>query len=51
MIIGLTGKLCAGCDTLAKFLRDVYNFEIINMVELLNEEVLKLSPTKKKEKS
>ena len=39
MIVGLTGPICSGKKTLAKYLADRYNFEIIDILELFREQI------------
>ena len=34
MIVGLTGPICSGKETLANFLVEKYGFEAINILEL-----------------
>jgi dephospho-CoA kinase len=34
MIVGLTGSICSGKETLANYLVEVYGFEAINILQL-----------------
>jgi len=34
MIIGITGALCSGKQTLVKYLVQTYNFEAVNLLEI-----------------
>ena len=59
MIVGLTGSICSGKETLALFLVENYGFEAINILELFKKaiseqiqkekEEIENSPTKKQD--
>jgi len=39
MIVGLTGSICSGKETLARYLVENYNFQAINIMDLFREYV------------
>ena len=39
MIVGLTGSICSGKETLAMFLVENYGFEAINILELFKKAI------------
>lgn len=39
MIIGLTGSVCSGKRSLARYLRKVYGFKVINLLKLFQKQV------------
>ena len=39
MIVGLTGPICSGKETLAKYLVEQYGFEAINILDLFRQEI------------
>ncbi len=48
MIVGITGALCAGKQTLVKFLVQTYNFEAVNLLEIFKGRLQQLRAEKKK---
>jgi dephospho-CoA kinase len=42
MIVGLTGSICSGKETMAKYLVENYNFKAINILELFREKITEL---------
>jgi len=41
MIIGITGAICSGKRSFAEYLATIYNFTLIDMLELFREELIK----------
>lgn len=39
MIVGLTGSICSGKETLAKYLVEVYGFEEVNILDLFKKRI------------
>ena len=39
MIVGLTGSICSGKETLAMYLVENYSFEAINILELFKKAI------------
>ena len=39
MIVGLTGSICSGKETLAKYLVEQYGFEAINILDLFRQQI------------
>lgn len=39
MIVGLTGSICSGKETLAQYLVQQYGFEAINILDLFRQEI------------
>jgi dephospho-CoA kinase len=39
MIVGLTGSICSGKETLARYLEEKYGFECINILELFRTKI------------
>lgn len=42
MIVGLTGSICSGKETLAKYLVEVYGFEAVNILDLFKQRISEL---------
>ena len=42
MIVGLTGPICSGKETLAQYLVKTYQFEAINILELFRDKIYEL---------
>ena len=42
MIVGLTGSICSGKETLAQYLVEAYDFEAINILDLFKQKILEI---------
>jgi len=42
MIVGLTGSICSGKETLAKYLVEVCGFEQINILDLFKQKIMEI---------
>lgn len=50
MIVGLTGSICSGKETLAKYLVEVYGFEAVNILDLFKKRIDELQKQNKGKK-
>ena len=50
MIVGLTGSICSGKETLAKYLVEVYGFEAVNILDLFKQRITELQKENKGKK-
>lgn len=42
MIVGLTGSICSGKETLAKYLVECHGFEEVNILDLFKQKILEI---------